>query len=150
DLHKMYWGVAMDKWGDDAYSTCCGAAASPLVDGERLILPVGGKKAGALVAFDRKSGKVSWRTALTDRSSYASPMIASPGGKRQLIAFTGLRMVGLSLDGKSLLWEYPFPAAYEQTMITPIVWKDLVIVAGENKPTVALKIDKTPIKGKPP
>ena len=38
DLHAEFWGAAKDQWGDDAYSTCCGAAASPLV-----FHPTGGK-----------------------------------------------------------------------------------------------------------
>jgi hypothetical protein len=50
-------------------------------------------------------------------------------------------MTGLSLNG-NLLWDHPFEAAFEQTMLTPVVWKDLVLVGGEGKPTVALRIEK--------
>jgi outer membrane protein assembly factor BamB len=152
DLRSEFWGAAKDEWGDDAWATCCGAAASPLVfrrrDGKDkkdppcVLLPVGGKKAGAMTAFDRRDGKVVWKSPLADRSSYSSPLVVTLGGVRQLVGFTGLRMVGLTTDGGELLWEYPFPAAFEQTVITPVIWKDLVIVAGERKATVALKISK--------
>jgi hypothetical protein len=142
DLHAEFWGVAKDEWGDDAYSTCCGAAASPLIDGTRVVLPVGGKKAGAVTAFDRRTGKVVWRSALNDRSSYASPMLGTLAGVRQIVAFTGLRMVGLKREDGSLLWEHPFEAKYEQTIITPVMWKNRVIIAGDTKPTVALEVTK--------
>jgi outer membrane protein assembly factor BamB len=143
DLLREFWGVAKDKWGDDAYSTCCGAAAAPLVDGPRVLLPVGGKKAGAVTAFDRRTGQVVWKSPLPDRSSYGSGVIATLAGRRQVVGFTGLRMVGVTTDGGKLLWEYPFPAQYEQTMLTPVVWKDRVIVGGEEKPTVALEVRST-------
>src|SRR5205823_2632221 len=140
DLHKEFWGVAKDQWGDDAYATCCGAAAGPLANGSQVLLPVGGKKAGAVTAFDRVTGKIIWKSPLPDRSSYGSGLLGTLAGRKQLVGFTGLRMVGLDPGGGSLLWEYPFPAKYEQTMLTPVVWKDRVIVGGEEKPTVALEI----------
>jgi outer membrane protein assembly factor BamB len=141
DFKKEYWGVEKDKDGDDAWSTCCGAACSPLVDGRRVILPVGGKKAGAFTAFDKASGEVLW-TSLPDRSSYGSPLLAELAGRRQLIGFTGLRMVGLDVADGQLLWEHAFPAKFEQTVLTPVLWKDLVIFGGEAKPTIALRIEK--------
>ena len=63
------------------------------------VLP-GGPKGGTFVAFDRATGKVVWK-ALEDRSSYASPQVASPGGVKQLVCFTGTRMVGVKYADKS-------------------------------------------------
>ena len=142
DFASEYWGVATDTWGEDAWSPQCGASASALVDGERVILPVGGKKAGAMTAFDRSSGKIIWK-ALEDRSSYASPLFANLAGSRQLVGFTGTRMVGLDAKDQKLLWEFPFKAMYEQTIISPVIWKDRVIICGETKPTTALDISAT-------
>ena len=141
DFAREYWGVQKDEHGSDAWFPPCGTAASPLVVGEHVIVPVGGKKAGAFTAFDRKTGEIAWK-ALEDRSSYASPLTAELAGVKQLVGFTGLRMVGLGLADRKLAWEYPFPAAFEQTIVTPVVWKDLVIVSGEGRPTVALQISK--------
>jgi outer membrane protein assembly factor BamB len=139
DCNKEYWGVVKTIDGDDAWFPPCGASASPLVDGDNVIVPIGGKKAGAFTGFDRNSGQLVWK-ALEDRSSYASPIIASPGGVKQLIAFTGTRMVGLRHSDRELLWDYPFPTKYEQTIVSPVVWKDLVVIGGEAKPTVAMKL----------
>lgn len=139
DCPKEYWGVVKGDLGDDAWFPPCGCAASPLVDGDAVIVAVGGKKAGAFTAFDRKTGRLVWK-ALDDRSSYASPIIRSPGGVEQIIGFTGTRMVGLRHSNRELLWDVPFKARFEQTIVTPVVWKDLVIVAGEARPTVAVRI----------
>src|SRR5262249_16065120 len=80
-------------------------------------------------------------------SSYGSAVVATLAGQRQLVGFTGLRMVGLTLDGGKRLWDYAFPAQYEQTVLTPVVWKGRVIVGGEEKPLVTLELQSA--DGKP-
>lgn len=144
DLKAEFWGVVKDAEGDDAWAPCCGSAASPLVDGERVLLPVGGSKAGAMTAFDRHTGAIVWRS-LEDRGSYASPVLAELAGARQVIGYTGRRMVGLRADDGALLWEHPFTVRFEQTILTPVLWKGLVIFAGDQdkrKDTQALRIQR--------
>ena len=147
DCNKEYWGVVTAAEGDDAWFPPCGASASALVDGDTIVVPVGGKKAGAITGFDRNTGKLLWK-ALEDRSSYASPTIASPGGVKQLVAFTGTRMVGLRHSDRELLWEHAFPTKFEQTIVSPVVWKDRIIIGGEAKPTVAAKLSRDGAKVK--
>lgn len=142
DFNRECWGVEKDTDGVDSWFPPCGCAASALVDGSQVIVPVGGKKVGALAAFDRTTGALIWH-ALPERSSYGSPIIANLAGIRQLIGFTGLRMASLDLAGHSVLWQLPFPAMFEQTITTPVIWKDLVIVSGEQRPTVALRITRS-------
>lgn len=139
DCPKEYWGVKKGPLGDDSWFPPCGASAGALVDGDTVVLPVGGEKAGAFTAFDRRTGAIVWK-ALDDRSSYASPLVRSPGGVEQLIGFTGTRMVGLRHADRQLLWDVPFPTRFEQTIISPVVWKDLVVVAGEGKATTAYRL----------
>lgn len=138
---KEYWGVVKTSDGDDAWFPPCGASASPLVDGKTVIVPIGGKKAGVVTGFNRDTGKLLWK-ALDDRSSYASPIIASPGGVKQIIAFTGTRMVGLRHSDRELLWDEPFKTRYEQTIVSPVVWKDRVVIGGEGKPTLCMKLTR--------
>jgi outer membrane protein assembly factor BamB len=141
DCLKQYWDVPKNADGDNPYFPPCGASASPLVDGKTVIVPVGGTKAGAVTSFDRETGKLLWK-ALDDRSSYASPVIASPGGVKQLVAFTGTRMVGLRHSDRELLWQEPFKTRFEQTIVGPVVWKDRVVIGGEQRATFALKLTR--------
>jgi outer membrane protein assembly factor BamB len=138
---KEYWDVPKNSAGDNPWFPPCGASASPLVDGTTVIVPIGGKNAGAITGFDRATGKLLWK-ALDDRSSYASPVIAAPGGVKQIVAFTGTRMVGLRHSDRELLWEQPFRAHYEQTIVCPVVWKDRVVIGGEQRATFALKLTR--------
>jgi outer membrane protein assembly factor BamB len=142
DLDKEYWGVEKDNAFGEAWRPPCGTAASPLVMGNQVIVAVGGKKAGAFTGFDRETGKLLWK-ALDDRSSYASPILVDLAGQKQIVGFTGKRMVGLSAADRKLLWEVPFTAMYEQTIITPVVWKDRVIIGGEAKPTFAVQLSSS-------
>lgn len=137
DFAKEFWGVDVDAMGDKWFPVC-GATSSALTVGEEVILSVGGKKAGSIAGFDRKSGKLLWK-ALDDRSSYASPILETIDGAQQLIAFTGTRMVGLHPKTHVLLWEYPVKCGFEQTIISPLTWRNRVLIAHEAKPTVALE-----------
>ena len=42
DFAKEYWGVEKAPTGEDAWSPACGVAASPLVVGKGVVVPVGG------------------------------------------------------------------------------------------------------------
>ena len=116
-----------------------GASMSPIVDGELVIVHVGGDKDGAIVAFDRNTGTQKWAWK-GDGPGYASPVIAAFGGVRQLITQTQANVVALSpADGK-LLWQIPFTTEYEQNIITPVTTDGLLIYAGLNKPTTAVRL----------
>lgn len=138
DLAKEFWGVEKEEIGDKWFPVC-GATSSALAVGEEVILSVGGKKAGSLAAFDRATGKPLWK-ALDDRSSYASPVLGEVAGTQQLVAFTGKRMVGIHPKTHALLWEYPVTCLYEQTIVTPLLWRNRVLISHEAKPIVALEL----------
>lgn len=64
-----------------------GAASTPLVDGRRLYLNVGGSDGAGIVAFDKDTGKTLWQTG-DDEASYSSPIEAEFDGERRLLFFT--------------------------------------------------------------
>jgi outer membrane protein assembly factor BamB len=70
-----------------------GAGTSPLVEGDRVLVNVGGRDAG-IVAFDAKSGKEVWK-ATSQAASYASPVAATLDGVRQVLFFTREGFVAL-------------------------------------------------------
>jgi len=142
DLNAEYWGVSRGPAGDDWFPVC-GCATSPLVVGDTFAISVGGRKAGALAGFDRRTGALKW-SCLDDRSSYGSPVRATLGGVDQIVAPTGKRLVGIAVSDRRLLWELPTTAMYEQTILTPVVWRDRVLAGGEARPMEALRIEAAP------
>jgi outer membrane protein assembly factor BamB len=119
-----------------------GAATSPIVDGNNVIVHVGGDDSGALTAFDAASGKVNWKWD-GDGPAYTSPVIATLGGVRQLIAQSQKHCLAVSPADGRLLWKYPFTTPYDQNSVTPVVAGELVIFGGVQKPTFALKVTGT-------
>ena len=68
------------EYGLTDHRTC---TPSPLVEGDLLIVVIGGKPEACVVAFEKETGKEAWR-ALGDRWTYSSPIVVEAGGKRQL------------------------------------------------------------------
>ncbi len=95
DIREDLGGRMMSDWG---YSE------SPLVDGDHVICTPGGD-GGAVAAFDRKTGKLAWRSEeLTDVASYASLVPIELGGRKQYVVLTGLSVAGVAAEDGDLLW----------------------------------------------
>ncbi len=115
-----------------------GVSASPLIDGDRVIVHVGGKGA-SLVAFDRKTGKVVWQ-AEDDAASYAAPIIIEHAGQRAAVTLTAAGVVALAVSDGSLLWRHPFKDVLQESSATPCKVGDLLIVSSVTLGSMALKL----------
>lgn len=119
-----------------------GYTASPLIDGDKLIVVPGGSK-GTLAALDKKSGKVVWRsTELKEQAAYTSPMVTEIAGVKQYILLTNAGLASVGKDGK-LLWTRPREQPYGTEVINSPLVKDGVIyttVAAGNGASEAIKV----------
>lgn len=87
-----------------------GAGSSPLIEGDLVLVNVGGARQNAgVVAFDLKTGDVKWK-ATGEQASYSSPVVATVGGKRQAIFVTRLACIGIDPTTGRVLWSFPFGA----------------------------------------
>ena len=114
-------------------------AMSPAVDGNRVIVHVGGHSAGALTAFDVATGKVLWRWD-GDGPAYGSPVVLDLGGTRQVVTFTQENLVGVDVATGRLLWRRPFTTPSTTTAQTPYVYKDLLIQTGRENGVTAFRV----------
>jgi outer membrane protein assembly factor BamB len=105
-----------------------GHACSPLVDGKRLVVQVGGRPGAGLVALDLDSGKEVWRS-LDDPPGYSSPVIVEHGKWRQLVYFTPRHVVGLEPATGKVLWSVPFEGIEYDVSISDVVCADGVLLA---------------------
>ncbi|MBG86721.1 MAG: dehydrogenase [Verrucomicrobiales bacterium] len=106
-----------------------GIAASPVVDGDLVVVMIGGTKA-CVVAFDKKTGEEKWR-ALDDRANYATPTMIEQAGKKVLVFWTGEQVAGLAPQSGKVLWAYPFKARKMPLGIsTPIQHQDILYFTG--------------------
>jgi outer membrane protein assembly factor BamB len=120
-----------------------GVSASPLVVDDKVIVIPGGN-AGCVVAYNKVTGAMVWKS-LQDRAAYASPMLVTLAGKRQILAMTAGRAVGLNPTDGALLWEYPFNAYQGINAAQPIVvgQNRVFISAGYGKGAALVEVNDT-------
>ena len=116
---------------------------SPIVDGDLVILHVGGHDDGALTAFDVADGSVRWSWD-GDGPAYGSPMIFELGGTRQVVVFSQEHFVGVSLETGALLWSRPFTTRSTTTSQTPVLYRDMVIQNGRGNGVTAFRVTEGP------
>jgi outer membrane protein assembly factor BamB len=111
-----------------------GTASSPIADRDLVIVQAEGDY--ALTAFDANTGSVRW--IVKNEFRYASPIIVNSHGTRQLIAVTQHAILGISVADGAVLWEHPWKSPYVQA-ITPVLYRDTIIVSGHHRGVMALK-----------
>ncbi len=85
-----------------------GAGSSPIVEGDKVIVNVGGAKTEAgVVAFSLSSGKVLWKVGRED-ASYSSPVAVTVGGTRHLIVETRLTTYSFDPETGKIRFQLPF------------------------------------------
>jgi outer membrane protein assembly factor BamB len=108
DLHSEY-GSEIPGWG---------TSTSPIVEGDLLLVDIGGKTGHSIGAFNKKSGALVWKTH-TDKQGYSSPIAINANGVRQILFFTGTSLVSVSPTG-TVNWKYPWRTSYYANIATPI------------------------------
>jgi outer membrane protein assembly factor BamB len=104
-------------------------AESPLIDGDVLVCTPGGEQA-ALVALNKQTGDVIWKSALTGlkgggkraytTAAYSSAIAAEIDGVRQYVQFLSGGVVGVAAKDGRFLWNYDRPANGTANCSTPI------------------------------
>jgi outer membrane protein assembly factor BamB len=104
-LPNEFGAQVMAGWGD--LKSGWGYAEAPLADGDKVICTPGGSQ-GTLLALDKRTGAVLWRTKdWTDNAGYSSAISAEIGGVRQCIQLTGESLAGVAAADGRLLWRVP-------------------------------------------
>lgn len=117
-----------------------GISGSPLIEGDLVILQIGGSGDACIVALDKRTGQTRWQ-ALEDVASYSSLIAIDQASQRVIVCWTGERIVGLDPIDGHLLWEHPFK--FEQWPIaiaTPVVDGDQLLLSEVHKGTMLLKL----------
>ena len=92
-----------------------------LVDGPRLIVTPGGRKA-LMAALDKNSGKTVWTTQplAQDRATYSSPILFRCAGRRILANCSSGHGFGVDAQTGKLLWSVPLKNQYDVNASTPV------------------------------
>lgn len=118
-----------------------GFAASPVIDGNRVLLHVGAK-AGSVIALDKASGKEVWRGG-PDPAGYCTPEIISHAGTRQLIAWGPEHVQSLDPDSGRVNWLFPYKITYGVSIAQPLYRDGIFLVSGYWHGAKALQLGKS-------
>jgi len=125
---KMLWSSDTRKVFD-APKGYFGVASSPVVDGDRVLVNVGGKS-GGIVAFDAATGKTLW-TATSDEPSYSAPIVADITGQHTAVFFTRTGLVAVDPANGKVRYQFRWRArmAASVNAATPIIFNDQIFLS---------------------
>jgi len=131
-----------------------GVGSTPLLEGERLIVMVGGQPNSGVVALDPTTGKtlwenvgksnwdnvttIGWRTeapyhwsGIEKMASYSSPVAATIHGQRHILCFTRQGLVSLNPTNGAIYFSRWFQSPVNESVnaMCPVVWDNLVLVS---------------------
>ncbi len=126
---RKLWSVATrEKFG--AGKGFFGAASGPLVEGDKVLVNVGGPNGAGIVAFDKETGKVLW-TATSDEAGYSAPAAATIGGARHALFLTRAGFVDLDPATGKVLYQMRWRSRNDASVnaATPLVIGDMVFLS---------------------
>jgi len=100
------------------------SAMSPVIDGDLLYI-AGGGQGQAMLAFNKVTGEVVWKTG-DDEMTHATPVVANIHGVRQVIFLMQSGLVSLEAKTGKPLWRFSFPYKVA-TGCSPVVAGDIVV-----------------------
>jgi outer membrane protein assembly factor BamB len=145
-LHCLDAGTGKVVWSHDTVKKfegrvpSWGHACSPLVDGDRVVVQVGGEDDACVMAFDRHTGKEVWR-ALPDRPGYSSPVLIDTKAGRPLIYWSAENVNGLEPASGKVLWQVPHTTNYDVTISDPVYHDGVLLVSDYWEGSKAIELD---------
>jgi outer membrane protein assembly factor BamB len=137
---QVRWQRNLEKEYQTAWSP---GMPSPLIEGELLILFIGGKPGACVVAFHKDTGKEVWK-ALDESLTFSSPIAITSGGKRQLIVWTQESVTSLDPATGQTYWRQRLLTSSDYAVSTPVFHKDRLLIGGlmfqldSNQPAAAV------------
>jgi outer membrane protein assembly factor BamB len=115
---------------------------SPLVDGDLVVVAPGGSEA-TILALDKKSGGVRWKTALpeADNAAFASAIVVETAGVRQIVELLQKGLVGVDAKTGKFLWrDSKVVSRYGANIPTPVAGDDLIYASAAGTGGGAVKL----------
>ncbi|MGE5194556.1 MAG: PQQ-binding-like beta-propeller repeat protein, partial [Deltaproteobacteria bacterium] len=121
-----------------------GVGSTPIVEGDKLLVNVGGRKGAGIVAFALSDGKTVWK-ATDEKASYSSPTAATIDGVRHVIFVTRLSALSINPEDGSVRWQFRFgdPGPTVNAATPQVIDGNLFLSASYGIGAVCRKIGKT-------
>jgi outer membrane protein assembly factor BamB len=123
-LHALDQKSGRMAWSRDLYGELGGKvmyrgySCSPVAYGDTVILTVGGR-GQAVVAFDRRDGRVAWK-AHDFAPGPSSPLLINVDGQDQLVVFHADGIAGVDPKGGPAFWSHSHQTQYGLNISMPL------------------------------
>ena len=132
------------------YDSQHGDGGSPVVYGDLLILSCDGDDTGFVVALDKETGKVRWKTARRRplAQAYSTPLVIRVNGRDQLVSVGAYRAAAYDPLSGQEIWRVSYPVAFPDgfsNVMRPVYGDGLLFISGGfNIPSLfAVRVDGT-------
>ena len=107
-----------------------GMACSPLVEGDAVILNIGGGQGSGIIALDKSTGKLLWK-ATDEEAGYSSPVAATFGGRRYVLVFNREGLVALDPINGTVTFNFHWRSRSRESVnaATPLIIGDDIFVS---------------------
>jgi outer membrane protein assembly factor BamB len=121
---KLLWDQPMGPFQNDF-----GAASSPILVGDMVILCQDHDQSSFLMAIDKRSGKTIWKTDRTDfLRGFCTPVLWDVDGQKQIVVSGTLRVAGYDLKSGKEIWTAHGIA--RTICSTPVIGDGILFLAG--------------------
>ena len=116
-----------------------GNTGSPVVYGNKIIVQVGSTQGASIVAFDKMTGRILWKSQ-NDLTTYSSPHLGTLAGRPHFVSVTCEGMLALAPEDGSVLWRIPFKTAANRNVLTPLILDNTVYFASHSTGMRAIRV----------
>lgn len=131
-----------------SYQSQHGDGGSPILYGDLLIFSCDGDNTAFVVALDKKTGQVRWRTPRRRpfAQAYTTPLLIRVGNRDQLVSVGAYRTVAYDPETGEEIWRVSYPVEFPEgfsNVIRPVYANGLVFISGGfNEPSfLAVRAD---------
>jgi outer membrane protein assembly factor BamB len=124
-----------------------GHAAHPFVYQNLIFCMVGGK-GSAVVAFDKRTGKVAWQSLDASEIGYCPPSLVSLGGRTDLLIWHADAICGLDPLTGQQRWQFPLAPKYGMSIGSPRVQGNRMYACGIGDTAAMIEFDSAGLPSK--
>ena len=119
-----------------------GAAASPVVQGDQVVMVYDNSEESYIAAFDSATGEPRWKTTRDEKSTWATPLVWTHDGQTEIVA-SGKKEIRSYSPAGELLWHFDGRMS-NLTIPSPFVVDGLLYITSgyfqdKNRPVYAVR-----------
>ena len=118
-----------------------GYTGCPVIDGDRILVGVGGTNGASVVCFGKSDGRVIWKSQ-DDVPGHSGPVLTTLAGVKQAVSFTAAGVMAVAARDGALLWRLPIKSSIGRHITTPVIVNGVVLVASHQAGLVAIRVSR--------